>query len=208
MTVQLSAGSDSPLPISWKAKVIEISLPCVAPISSMNSFLRSSSRISGTGSGAAVKSDLDALLDAGPAGSASASASKQSAATEVKPAARRSARLRGETVEDAEPTSNDAAAEGPAESDALKQSEDFAVGEDDDDHSTQNDEDADEHEHGEEGMPGLMGDDMLLDDDDDDDEMDMDDDMEGDGIVSVLAGQSQMRRSDLLLLLYLSTPVP
>jgi hypothetical protein len=49
---------------------------------------------------------------------------------------------------------------------------------------------------------------MLLDDEDDDDEMDMDDDMEGDGIVSVLAGQSQMRRSDLLLLLYLSTPVP
>ncbi|KAH8087913.1 hypothetical protein HD553DRAFT_269487 [Filobasidium floriforme] len=153
MTVQLSAGSDSPLPINWKAKVIEISLPCVAPISSMNSFLRSSSRISGTGSGAAVKSDLDALLDAGTAGSASASASKQPAATEAKPAARRSARLRGETVEDAEPTSNDAAVEGPAESDALKQPEDFAVGEDDDDHSTQNDEDADEHEHGEEGMP-------------------------------------------------------
>lgn len=181
MTVQLSADSDSPLPISWKSKAIEIALPCVAPISSMNSFLRSSTRISGLGGASALKTDLDALLDSGPAVGAAGSATKQPDDADTKPTTRRSARLRGETVQESESAAADTEMAAPEEKAEAKQPEHAAAEDDfDDDRSTQNGEDA--HDvHGDEALHGhMMGEDLLMDDEDDDDEMD--DEMEGEGI--------------------------
>ena len=203
MTVQLSAASDSPLPINWKAKSIEIALPCVAPISSMNSFLRSSTRLSGTGSNSALKTDLDALMDSGPAGTTGSTSSKQPNTAESKPATRRSARLRGEDVEESAITPADAGTQAPTASADLKDAEHRAEeDDDDDDHSTQNGEEIDA-EHADEDLHShIMGGDMLLDDEDDDD--DMDDEMEGDGIVS-LQTASHWRRTNANFMLPSST---
>jgi hypothetical protein len=179
MTIQLSADGDSPLPISWKSKTIEIAMPCVAPVSSLNSFLRTSPRIAGAGQTNPMRTDLDAILDSGPAGNQSSSADKPSTSTETKPATRRSARLRGETAQQVQPGGT-SVPEAPAQGVLTAQPGSGDIVEDDDDRSTEHGDDIPENGY----AADLVHEDMMLDDDDEDE--DMDEDMEGEGIVSDL----------------------
>jgi len=126
-----------------------------------------------------MRTDLDAILDSGPAGNQSSSADKPSTSTEAKPATRRSARLRGETAQPAQPGGT-SVPETPAKGVLTAEPGSGLIVEDDDDRSTEHGDDIPESGD----TADLVHEDMMLDDDDEDE--DMDQDMEGEGIVSGL----------------------
>lgn len=171
MTVQLAADSESPLPVPWKPKIVEISLPCVAPISTINSFLRSSSRLS-DGQSSAAKTDLESMFESAAA-NASSSSTRGGSAPE-KPSARRSARLQGKAADEPEASDSKAQSDKADAETTPKQKSTARLEEDEEGWESSGDK-----EDKEIAEENLIGEDMIIDEDDLDEDMD---DMDAEGM--------------------------